>query len=368
MLSSTSSSNQRLPAAEWTKVLLGGTLLALAFIAVMELRLAARGIRPTTADTIAAWVKQRARASALGKDALILVGDSRMHTNIDLGTLRALTGLEPVQLAMDGSSFAPVLDGLARDPKVTGTVVVSFLPYTVSEWGADNIATDYEAYYERESARWHINAQASEEILSGWVGAHMRSYADGAAPLNSLLRRILTAHPLPQYVVTLPDRSKLADFALATMPELYYERVAREMRVDIAEAHTTAPAGIEAFLAAKVAALQPVDAQTFDSHLGDIEKMVAAIERRGGKVYFVELPTAGLVRTIGERSYPRAAFWDAFAKSTTASAVTFRDVPALQAFPLPDGSHLDYRLRPPFTQALVAALGLAAQPQSAAPD
>jgi hypothetical protein len=335
-------------------------MLALAFIAAMELRLAARGIRATTPDTIGTWMRQRERASKLGSRALILVGDSRMHTNVDLGTLRALSGLEPVQLAMDGSSFVPVLAGLARDPEITGTVVVSFLPYVVAEWDKDNFAKDYEAYYERESARWHVNAMASEEVLSGWVGSHLRSYADGAAPLNSLTRRILTAHPTPQYVVTLGDRSKLADFSLAKMPDLYFERVAREMRVDINEANTTSVKGIEQFLAAKVDALQPADAETFRRHLGDIEAMVAAIEQRGGKVYFVELPTGGLVRTIGERTYPRAAFWDAFAASTTAHAVTFRDTVALQAFALPDGSHLDYRLRPQFTAALVDAIGLGA--------
>ena len=349
-------------------MLLGGLLVALAFVAVMELRLAARGIRPTTPDTIATWMRQRERAASLGKNALILVGDSRMHTNVDLDTLRTLTGLEPVQLAMDGSSFVPVFAGLARDPKVTGTVVVSFLPYVVAEWDKDNIAKDYEAHYEHESARWHVNAVASEEVLAGWMGSHLRSYADGAAPLNSLLRRVLAAHPTPQYVVTQRDRSKLADFSLATMPELYFERVAREMRVDINEAHTTSPAGIEQFLAAKVAELQPVDAEPFKRHLGEIEAMVAAIEQRGGKVYFVELPTGGLVRTIGERTYPRAAFWDPFAGSTTAHAVTFRDVTTLQAFALPDGSHLDYRVRPQFTAALVQALGLDAQPKSIARD
>ena len=213
-----------------------------------------------------------------------------------------------------------------------------------------------------------MNAVASEEVLAGWMGSHLRSYADGAAPLNSLLRRVLAAHPTPQYVVTQRDRSKLADFSLATMPELYFERVAREMRVDINEARTTSPAGIEQFLAAKVAELQPVDAEPFKRRLGEIEAMVAAIEQRGGKVYFVELPTGGLVRTIGERTYPRAAFWDPFAGSTTAHAVTFRDVSALQAFALPDGSHLDYRVRPQFTAALVQALGLDAQPKSIARD
>src|SRR5262245_61597495 len=101
----------------------------------MELRLAARGIQPTAADNARLWADQRSRASRLGDRALILVGDSRMHVGIDLDTLRKMTGLEPVQLAIDASSFVPVLGGLADDPRVTGTVVVSFLPRAVENWG-----------------------------------------------------------------------------------------------------------------------------------------------------------------------------------------------------------------------------------------
>ena len=42
-------------------------------------------------------------------------------------SVRARTGLAPVQLAIDGSSFVPVLDGLARDPSIRGTVIVGFI-------------------------------------------------------------------------------------------------------------------------------------------------------------------------------------------------------------------------------------------------
>jgi hypothetical protein len=343
-------------------VLLGGAVLALAFIALMETRLASRGFRPTAVDSEELWLRQRARAANLGHRALILIGESRMQLDVDLKRLHARTGLDVVQLAIDGSSFVPVLAGIAHDPEVNGTVVVSFMPHVVADWNRADAAAQYEADYERRSHLSRINARTSEAFLSNWVGEHMRSYADGATPLSSLLLRILPSRATPQYLVTLPDRSRLADYRLAPMPDLYYARVAREMGADLSLAAGETYDQVEHQLAGEIAELQPKDPSAFNQNLPKLEALIEAIQSRGGRVYFFVFPTGGMVREIVDRTYPRASFWDTFARRTSARAVHFEDVPSLQHFSLPDGSHLDYRDRDALTDGLIDALGIGSAP------
>jgi len=111
------------PRADWVRVLGSAALALILLVAYMELRLALRGYTPSVITSKALWVNERARAPQLGPRALILIGASRMALDVDTPLLRRLTGLQTVQLAIDGSNFVPVLEGLARDPGVTGTIV-----------------------------------------------------------------------------------------------------------------------------------------------------------------------------------------------------------------------------------------------------
>lgn len=112
MRSSISNSDGRLPRLPWRRTHAVALLLLVGFVLSMELSLAGRGFEATALDTEALWQKHRVRAGRLGKQALILLGASRIQLDLDL--LPARSGLEPVQLTIDGSSFVPVLEGLAE--------------------------------------------------------------------------------------------------------------------------------------------------------------------------------------------------------------------------------------------------------------
>lgn len=362
MLSSTSSSNQRLPKAPWSRVLLGGLAIAIAFGGVLELRLAARGFRPDVDDNDQLWAHERARVSSLGDRALVLVGASRIQLDMDLGALRRVTGLEPVQLGISGSSFVPVLEGLARDERVTGTVIVDFVPRFIAEWddSRDNgEAANYQRYYELSAKRFPLNARASEAVLSRWRAQLLRAYADGGTPLSALLTRILSPHPLPQYLTMLPDRSRLADYRRVPMPGFYYGRVERDLDSNPQLPPGATYADLDNVLRAEIAKLGPENIAGFRRHLQDLQAQVDAIQKRGGHVIFVEFPTSGLVREMIGRRYPRNEFWDQLVRTTTARTLHYADDPMLSRFTCPDGSHLDYTMRPLFSRALASALGLA---------
>ncbi len=150
MPSSTSSSDRRLPRLRWSVVLGGAVAICTAFVGAMELRLAARGFNPSVIDSPRLWARERQRADALGSRALILVGSSRVLLDTDLDTLRRETGLEPVQLAIDGSSFVPVLQGLAEDPAIKGTVLVDLARNVLASPTQQDRAYEYQRAYQQD--------------------------------------------------------------------------------------------------------------------------------------------------------------------------------------------------------------------------
>ena len=359
MPSSTSSSDRRLTHLRWG-VLLGGALAILAaFVGVMELRLAIRGFNPSVIDSPRLWARERQRADALGSRALILVGSSRVLLDTDLDTLRRETGLEPVQLGIDGSSFVPVLQGLADDPAIKGTVLVDLAQNVLANPVLLDRAYEYQWSYQHDSHDMPDFAQ-SEAWLTDLLHGHLRSYADGTRPWTALRLRILQKGPTPQYLRMLPDREILADYSQVPQPAFYYYRVMRNMgRTVPLEGRTYGD--IERDLAAIIAALPMANQELFLQTLPGLADMTRAIQARGGRVIYVTYPTSGYVRMTDDKFFPRAQFWDRFTAAVDAPHLNFEDVPALRSLYCPDGSHLDMHMRARFTHALVAALHLEAQ-------
>lgn len=370
MHSSISSSNQRLPHLAWPPILLGAVLILTAFIVAMELRLAAKGFHPTVMDSEALWQAERARARTLGEQALIIIGASRVQLGLNLDVLRQITGLEPVQLAIDGTSPLPVLEGLARDPYIRGIVLVDYYDAMLGPVEGVNRALMYEKRFERSLVtsllsdyawiRNNLNYAWIETDLSRRWRRMFRSYADGAQPLTTLLIRIFS-NVTPQYLLTLPDRSRLADYQQVEMPGFYYRRVVRSLGEEVRLPPHAINEDLKHWLEARIRQLSPVDEAILMSQarLNYLDSLVRAIQDRGGRVIFVAMPTSGMVRDIERRRYPRPRFWDRLVVQTSARTVHFEDVPGLRDFECPDGSHLDYRDQIRFTEALIAAAGLA---------
>jgi len=358
MPSSTSSSEQRIDGSRWLGALAAAALVTLALIGAMEWVLAGRGFQPTIVDSDAEWVKQRRRASELGPRALVLIGASRMQLDLDLDTLRTRTGLEPVQLAIDGSSFLPVLEGLASDPRVVGTVLVDFTVQQVSGTPALDVAAAYQGRYAETPAPVALGFRSVEDRLAGLLHRSLRSYADGGSPLAALLTRVLDRDATPQYLITLPDRSRLADYRQVRMPEFYFGRVVRNLGGNIALPASLPAPERERILRAAIARIVPADDREFVQRLELVRSQAQAIEARGGHVVFLNLPSSGLVREADRAGYPPERFWRRLAESEQLRTFDVEDDPELARFECPDGSHLDYRDREAFTRRLVEALGL----------
>jgi hypothetical protein len=352
--------HRRLPQLKWTTVLGGALAIFAAFVGVMELRLAARGFQPNTLDSARLWIHERERVDALGDRVLIVVGGSRALLDLDLAALRRLTGLEPVQLAVDGSSFVPVLRGLAADPGVKGTVLVDLAENILTEPARWDRAYEFESAYDREHAATELpDFRRSEAYLTDRLHGWLRSYADGTRPLTALRLRILTKDPTPQYLHMQPDREILADYSQVPQPDFYYQRVIRNLGQTV-PLQGRSYRDIERDFASRIALLPPFDDSLFLQSLPAMADMTRTLRSQGARVFYVVFPTSGYVRLIDEKRFPAPLYWDRFTAAVPAPAFNFEDIPALRGFYCPDGSHLDMHDRSRFTSALVQALRLGA--------
>jgi hypothetical protein len=330
-------------------------ILALA-ITGMEIGLAARGYGPSLAESYELWQTQRRRADRLGKHALILVGNSRMQNDIDLDTLRRDTGLEPVQLSIGGTSFLPVLQGLADDPDITGTVLVNFEADALAQPANDDIAQDYQTNY-RSHGRTPGFFQA-EDWLADQLHFHLRCYADGTRPLTALMRRVLRPDESSQIQSLGPDRQIRVDFSrIRDLTHYALLRAAHELKPPLTYESDASDAQLRTSLQQDIARIETAPATQFDDGVRLTARLAAAITSRGGRVMFVVLPRSGMVADIDEKRYPRGRFWRRFAASVPLS-LHYADVPAFRAFTCPDDSHLDEHEQADFTSALVYDLHL----------
>ena len=86
---STSSSSERVPQGGWLRTWIVTLVIVAVVVTGWEWFVRARGLGDVAvANTAELWVRERERAAALGSDALVLVGASRMQGGIDLETLR----------------------------------------------------------------------------------------------------------------------------------------------------------------------------------------------------------------------------------------------------------------------------------------
>jgi hypothetical protein len=356
--SSISNFERHVPNTRGIRVVAAAMLIFASFVGSMEIRLAELGYHPTIVDSMERWIGERERASRLGKRALILIGASRFQLGLDMNTLRRETGLEPVQLAIDGSPFGPILAGLAADPRIRGTVLVDYYDSAIRSDRID-VPLRYQSEFEQRP-KGKINQSPTtlvETTLANFLHENLRIYADGASPVTSLLDRILQGRAqngsrAKQYLITLPDRSRLADYTLVNMPAFYHQRVSRELGIE-PDANTSATT-----LAHEIATLHPEANTDFIRQAKAMREMVLSIRSRGGGVIFVTMPSSGMIREIEERRYPRKLFWDRFVEQVGAPALHSAYDPNFRGFSCPDGSHLDFRDKARFTTALVRALGL----------
>ena len=313
------------------RVLLLAALLFGVGLAGLETLWRGRGHAPSVVDDFDLWSQERARAQ--GAAPIALLGASRMLLDVSLDTLAARLPERPaVQLAVGGAYPLATLRNLAEDEAFAGLAVVGLNAEALepSRW------EDQQPYVDYFEGRWRLERRVDRRLTTA-LEARLAS-VNPRVGLVGVGREWLRAGQLPEpfHIVTRPDRGKLADYS----------------GVDFSRNRALGDRLVRAHY--RDAEISPPDEWLASAR--EIEPWVARITGRGGRVAFVRFPTAGIHWQQEERHYPRRRYWDRFAAETSALTLHFRDLPGAAELPIPDGSHLDQRHAPRFTELLLDAL------------
>ena len=334
--------------------LLVAVLLAAGLFVALELMLHQRGYVPTVVDSARLWSANRLRASELGDRALILVGASRMQLDIDLPILAQQSGLVPVQLAIDGSSFLPVLQNLVDDPDVSGTILVDAGASKLIADGQRDRADEWVGFYQDKFR--HYFSPRAEVVLQKVLFETSAVFSLGI-PLKSIPERLFGVRSdEPQYLITHGSRQRDADYRKVDADTQYFRRVAHDFGPGLGVREFSSLDEFSVFLREQLRDTPTRDPLEFRQRLQQVLSLAERYRDRGGKMAFVRMPSSRLIWEIAEHRTPRAQFWDRFADLSPVPTFHFLDYPAMGGVPLPDGSHVDVRNKVRFTREFARML------------
>ncbi len=311
-------------------------LLALLIVGVvlgsLELGFRRMGLRPTVTDSKALWSFQRSCVYSDGDmTPLVLLGASRIQVGFDMKQVRQrYPHHRVVQLAVDGTHPWATLRDLALDERFRGIVICSITAAGFCRSARDE-QSDYVMHYR---SQYNLNAAGNVRV-SSFLQSRL-VILNPSLKAETLLRQLVKGRPVTDYLRTFPDRGRLAEYARVPVDEFRANRIERSK--------------------ADYARTVPLPPETWLTEALEIEACVRRIQDRGGKVVLVRLPTTDEFWACDQTYWPKARYWDVFARHTAATAIHFKDYSELACFDCPDTSHLDARDAPAFTRSLLRIL------------
>lgn len=334
----------------WAMALMGGLFIISVIIGFFEYNLRARHWTPTVNDTVELWIKQRQQASQLGDQALILIGGSRIQLGTDLNLLEKLSGKKPIQLAIDGSNFYPVLKNLAEDPTITGNIILDLHESLIENLFVQDKAWDWVNAYQQQ-AQQPLYKQL-DQTIHNYLTQHMVTKLEGAKPSKVIAQLALQPKQgAGNYLITHNNRSRDADYSKVKMPDFYIARVIRHSGLTLDQTQVQSYSELLALYENAITKIPVSDDSDFNQNLPELIHLINQLKTRGSKVFIVRMPTSKLIWAIDQQRYPLEKFWQQIATQHAAS-IHFKDYSELNSFDLPDGSHLDQKDKAAFTEGL----------------
>jgi hypothetical protein len=311
----------------WGYAWLLSLVLVVASIGVWEYALRERDYLPSVDDSHELWSWYRSQIG--GAHSLVLLGTSRMLLDIDMAALRArYPGSRVLQLGVNGLFPLAALKDLAGDESFHGLAIVSFYAQALEPF-AREMQKDYPDFYHQRSAfNNRLNKRIGAELQERWVSLHPLLRLQTLLDFKVRHGRL----PDPFYVRTLADRSFVGDYQLVD------SKILRDHFVNGKEENYREH--------------PPTPAISLLNQAQEMGEWIGKIQKRGGQVILLRLPTTGRHWDLDEKFYPRARYWDPIVASTSAFALHFHDVPGMDVFDFPDTSHLDHRDSQTFTTLL----------------
>ena len=332
MTSSTLSSDPAEP--RWAYVWALTALLVLVVAGAWELLVRQADLGPDYVDSEVLWADTRHRLNSGPTNSIVLLGASRAQRAIDVDTMSEHFIRPVYQLSIEGSSYLPVLENLAVDPRVRGTIVVSIAPvFTFNRLISQvdkGLQAKYLEYYNNQSY-----ARRLEQKLTLALQGRLAFRSPGAK----------LSEAIPALIET------------GEMPARDYKTIFRNRVVHIDPELMEVPPTDEGIVALYLQNVEPYPRDEFAPVVNYIATVTSMLRQKGVQVIFVRLPSAGAVRALEADLFPRDRFWGVPEQNVDASFVHFEDYPELAGFVSRDGSHIDSTRIVEFTRRLNAVLG-----------
>jgi hypothetical protein len=328
------------PRAPWATVLVLTVLMTVAGLAAWEARMRAVGLRAGDLDdSNDDWAIARRALVAQPQDQIAIVGDSRIWFDTDLAVWRQLTGLEPVQLALEGTNGRFVLADLAADERFRGLAVVGLaeMLYFNDIPGLRGAAVAH--------ARQQSYAQRWGTGIHRWLSRYV-AFLDQMYTPQYLIRTldlpnrpgVVSARMMPWKLNETYDRRQTFLWSRVERDAAWQEQTKRT------------------WMGLLRGRLPPLTEEVRQRVIADTVRDVQRIRARGGEVVFVRPPSAGGFLDEERQRVPRERIWDALIAGTGTVGVHWEDYPELRDVEIPEWSHLSRASATVFTRVYVTQL------------
>jgi hypothetical protein len=345
MHSSTSSSDvlREIPATRWPAAMVLAFVIFGATLGAWEAHWRAEWFVPSYRNSDGLWALTRDRIESEAGRGVAIVGSSRVLFDINLETWREVTGVLPIQLALEGTNPRPYLTHVAQETDFAGLVVVGVTEGLFFGPDAGLRGDVLKKFKERSPA----------DRASQWLSMHLverfMAFYDKDIALFTIVRRQPFWPDRARMTRPRPEVRKLSNSQVTRQADMWvkasdhepYREVTRNIWRTILSAPRPAPPPPEV--------MQKHMTALFESVAAD----VTAIRARGGEVVFVRAPSAGPFREAERMGFPRERTWDPLLTSSNAAGIHFEDHADLQDFELPEWSHIRADQTDRFTRALL---------------
>jgi hypothetical protein len=357
MSSSTSSSNDRLPAGRpWASLALAMLLLAAA-LGASEAFWRARGFQPGVIDSADFWSLHRMDVYSWdGRPRLVLIGSSRAQQGIEPAILqKAMPGWRVVDLNITGNTALPFVQDLCNDPKFNGVILMETATMHLFRPQRAQQSAEYIDCYHKFYGSFRFANRILDTALKAWIQSKL-TIVSAELRLDKILaaRGSLRPDEEAAYLYMRYDRYRTVNLRMRLHADLLARLRAFRMRLlgpelQAASAHMT-PERFPGFLAT------------------ELTPYARRLEARGGKLIMLCLPVTGPMRQTEEAAFPKAKYWDRIEPLTSVPTIHYTEDRLMASLDCPDTSHVDSVDAPRLTRRLAAWIEAKLKDPKATPD
>ena len=353
---STSNFKRPVPTGDWKTSCWVSLGLVLLIMLGWEAYWRGQEYAPTLNETHDLWAQTRTRLKSYDSpDDTVIIGSSRIQFDFDLDVYAEhFKRVQPLQLALPGTTPLPILEHLAYDTDFSGHLLCGVTPGLYFVPGGMPVILVEKAI--KRYRNW-APSQRSGHFLAMLLQHRLAFLQHDDLTLKLLLpvwfplpnrANIQIPPPLPPYFYALePNRRarmwQKLDFNSPMAAKV--QNAWHQLCVPPPPPPGADPEEMERAYMASV-----------ESYLERSSKAVKTIQKRGGSVVFIRCPSTEWVRELENKHNPRASFWEKLLERSGAAGIHFEDHPELASFKCPEWSHLTNKDATLFTQRLMPIL------------